>query len=833
MHKSGVLARARCGIVLPWLVIAPCLLAALPARAARGVTLAWNSAATNLVGYRIYYGTASRTYSNTVPVGLVTNVSISGLVEGTTYFFAATAIDNQGLESRFSSEAAYLVPTVAPNQPPTLDPIVNLTINVDSGPQTVALSGITSGGTNEIQTLVVTAGSSNPGLIPNPAVNYTTPHTTGTLTIAPAANTIGTANITVTVNDGQATNNTFSRSFTVTVNDPPTLSAISNQATPAGMTTAPIPFTVSDTETPASNLTVWATSSLPTLVPESSIHFDGNDSNRTVTITLPPGLTNDVRITIAVGDGSATATSSFWLSVAQARPAADTPPLISGIPDQAVVTNTATPPIPFTIYDPDLPASNLVVTAVSSTPTLVPLANIVIGGRDTNRTVTIRPAPGQSGSADITLWVSDGITNASTTFHVAVRTYATVTLLTNGLGNASPNLNNQRLRVGQTCSVTAIPRADQEFAGWTGSITSTAPRLTFVVRSNLVFQANFVPSPFLPIQGRYNGLFYEADQVRAYSAGAFTVYSGAHGVYSGRLQLGAKYYSFSSRLNLQCQGSNAIPRLRTNSLALQLWFGTGDQADQLLGRLTDGAWTANLVGDRAVFDARTNRAPWAGLYTLILPGEDGNPALPAGDGFGSLRVSTNGLAQFSGTLADGTKVSQSASVSRTGLWPFYVPLYSGQGSALSWLAFTNRPGDDLNGLMNWIRHTNMLSGYYRSGFTNQLQAVGSVYQPPLGATNHVLDLTNATVAFSGGNLSADFTNRISLGLSSRVSNLDSNRLSLSFSLASGTFQGSVSEPSTRKSRSFSGAVFQKLNRGHGLLLGTNQTSRVLVARDGP
>ena len=48
--------------------------------------------------------------------------------------------------------------------------------------------------------LTVTATSSNPGLIPKPAVNYTSPQSTGTLTYTPVANANGTATITVTVN---------------------------------------------------------------------------------------------------------------------------------------------------------------------------------------------------------------------------------------------------------------------------------------------------------------------------------------------------------------------------------------------------------------------------------------------------------------------------------------------------------------------------------------------------------------------------------------------------------------------------------------------------------
>src|SRR5207247_2479908 len=138
--------------------------------------------------------------------------------EGGTYFFAATASDTSGLESDPSNEVSYSVPLNATNQAPTLNALGDITINENPGLQTVNLSGITSGAPNEIQTLTVSATSSNPGLIPNPTVDYTSPNTTGNLSFTPAVNGFGIAIITVTVNDGQAQNNIVTRSFTVTVN---------------------------------------------------------------------------------------------------------------------------------------------------------------------------------------------------------------------------------------------------------------------------------------------------------------------------------------------------------------------------------------------------------------------------------------------------------------------------------------------------------------------------------------------------------------------------------------------------------------------------------------
>jgi hypothetical protein len=184
------------------------------------VTLAWNSSTdSTIAGYNIYYGGASGTYTNEISVGKATSVTISGLVQGNTYYFAATTYTASGLGSPFSSELVYLVPVNVPivNQPPTLNAINNLTITENAGLQTVGLSDITSGSATENQTLTVTAVSSDSSLIPDPTINYTSANTTGSLTFTPVHNANGMAVITVAVNDGQAQNNTVIRTFTVTV----------------------------------------------------------------------------------------------------------------------------------------------------------------------------------------------------------------------------------------------------------------------------------------------------------------------------------------------------------------------------------------------------------------------------------------------------------------------------------------------------------------------------------------------------------------------------------------------------------------------------------------
>ena len=94
-------------------MVAICILTPQYAFSAQA-TLTWNAPTTNsdgtpltdLAGYKVYYGTASGNYAQTVDVGNVTTSVVSNLTDGATYYFAVTSYDASGGESGYSNEVS-------------------------------------------------------------------------------------------------------------------------------------------------------------------------------------------------------------------------------------------------------------------------------------------------------------------------------------------------------------------------------------------------------------------------------------------------------------------------------------------------------------------------------------------------------------------------------------------------------------------------------------------------------------------------------------------------------------------------------------------------------
>jgi hypothetical protein len=72
------------------------------------ITLAWDAnVEPDLAGYKIHYGESSGNYTTIVDVKNVTEVKLDGFTNGKTYYFVATAYDENKNESTYSNEISH------------------------------------------------------------------------------------------------------------------------------------------------------------------------------------------------------------------------------------------------------------------------------------------------------------------------------------------------------------------------------------------------------------------------------------------------------------------------------------------------------------------------------------------------------------------------------------------------------------------------------------------------------------------------------------------------------------------------------------------------------
>jgi hypothetical protein len=420
--------------------------------------------------------------------------------------------------------------------------------------------------------------------------------------------------------------------------------------------------------------------------------------------------------------------------------------------------------------------------------------NITIDGQS----VVVNSALAQS-------WSNKGI-DPSTVLHLAP-----ITIQVNGNGTVSPFADSQLLIVGETNTIVAIPNQGATFLGWTGTYETNSPQLTFVADADVVLIANF---SFTPSAATYSGLFYTSNAVEFLKSGAISITTTKSGKYSGSVQYGAKKYSFTGILDDAGADGRGIPN---SPLFLEFQTGT----DHITGTIGDGDWLADLYMDRGVYNSKTNPASFAGHYTLLFPGSGDvtNSDLPFGDGYGIVTIDTAGKVRLSGSLADGTKVSQSSVVTSDRHWPLYVPLYKGQGQLLSWQTVADTGDKDIGGDYSWIKPADDRSKVYPDGFAFQTNAFGSFYNPALSP---ITGFEDALVILSGGGLITNL--QTGVFVTNKVYAVGTNKFSMILNVPTGTFKGSTMNPATGKPISFNGVVLQKQGYGSGYFLSTNQTS---------
>jgi len=438
------------------------------------------------------------------------------------------------------------------------------------------------------------------------------------------------------------------------------------------------------------------------------------------------------------------------------------------------------------------------------------------------------------GTNEVRAWAEDTCGNLSLTSLVRCvyipSDYLQVRI--SGAGSVTPGGTNALLELGKTYTLLATPAYGSVFSNWLGGVSGPSvelgvqPRLTFTMDSNLVLQANFVTNPFPAVAGNYQGLFYDTNNPGHDNAGFFNATVTASGGFTAKLQHGADQPSISGQFSVGgLWGTNHLALLGTNPVSVhwQLDLSGGG----ISGSLSNSLATAQLQANRAVFDS-AHPTSCAGKYTLIISGNADTGHPPAGNGYGSLTVSPNGILAFTGKTGDGAPAAQGTILSKQGMWPFYVSLYSGKGSLFGWLSFTNDTDRDIEGVVNWTKPAQPGAVSYPAGLAltgaKGLETLGSRFNGTNGF--RVLTLTNGVLVLDNGNLLSGLTNGFMLGNNNVATG--SNGLSITFDSGTGLFSGGLTTAQNLGLIRVGGAVLQKQNAGYGQFPGTNQIGSVFL-----
>jgi subtilisin-like proprotein convertase family protein len=419
---------------------------------------------------------------------------------------------------------------------------------------------------------------------------------------------------------------------------------------------------------------------------------------------------------------------------------------------------------------------------------------------------------------------------------------------------------------GKTYTITASAADGKVFDHWSGLLafgfaqdTSTSRTLTITMPiTDATLTANFVDTPYVAaVAGTYSGLV-AAPVFGTESSGFLVVTVNSSGFYSGKLTYGGTAYPVKGDFTGSGLSQFTIQRKKLAPLIVSLTIDTTDVGGtrRITGSINTTTATSSIVADRAAYNKSTNPFPLptevtALKYTVMLP-----PANPLGDpqhdphgtGIGTLSIGADGTVKLTGTLADGTKFSQTQPLTKDNTWALFANLYKGNGVLLGNVALDSAPVDsDLHGTVNWQKLPHSTDEAFPVGFSIvNATFLGSLYQsatPVLDfgpADNNGVPIFNGVAVLTQGNLQVDLLRSFSLAANNTITvrntQADPNAtgLSLTINVKNGTYTGKFIHPISLKKTTLNGVIFQKQNEGfgqffsHGVTGGLLQSGTVLL-----
>ncbi|CAN5211429.1 hypothetical protein BH23BAC1_BH23BAC1_33180 [soil metagenome] len=392
------------------------------------------------------------------------------------------------------------------NDAPQINAISNLSISANSPAFPVNLTGINAG-PFENQVLNITATSNNNDLIPHPVVVYSSPSSTGTLTIKTVAGKSGSAVITVTVTDngpGIAPHvYTFKRTFTINVSPPeievnkhPTLDFINDPAAineDVGQQTMNLSgITAGQGE--SQTLKVTAISDNLTLIPHPSVQYTSPGTTGTLKYAPVANRSGIANIIVKVEDGGKEnniITQIFKVVVNEVNDA----PQFNVIANVTLPAHTSFRNINLTGINAGIfEQQEITITATSNNKSLIPDPVVSYTSPLSSGILTISPVAGKSGSAVITVTVTDDGPGTEPHENTFSRTFTVTVNELPPQANKQPTLDPieslTALKVNspvQTINLTGISAGDGE--SQTLKVTATTDNKWLIPNPNIQYNS--------------------------------------------------------------------------------------------------------------------------------------------------------------------------------------------------------------------------------------------------------------------------------------------------------------------------------------------------------
>lgn len=184
----------------------------------------------------------------------------------------------------------------------------------------------------------------------------------------------------------------------------PFLSAIADQTVDEDSPTIPLRLLYGDAQTPFSELRLSVASSNEKLLPAQNVLFNKGTPKELMVIVPAPDEHGVANVTLTVENAQGKRTSRTFLFTVRS---VDDPPIITAESALMVLEDSQPQTVRFQVSDLESRPEDLTVDVMSSAEALIPLQNLRLEGNGRDRTLSLRPAPDQHGSAVIGLIVRD------------------------------------------------------------------------------------------------------------------------------------------------------------------------------------------------------------------------------------------------------------------------------------------------------------------------------------------------------------------------------------------------------------------------------------------